>query len=247
MNKEKKRMNRPIEIELRELSRAFDGYMALERVTCSIPAGQIYGLLGPNGAGKTTLLKILAGLLTPTRGAARVCGLDVEEDRQKVLALVGSLIEVPVFYDHLSARVNLSIHLAYMGAEGDISAALAQVGLENMGEKPVGKLSLGMRQRLAMARAMVHRPRVLLLDEPLNGLDPIAIGEMRDLFRQLAAEGTTLVVSSHILSEVEQTAHRVGVLAGGRLVLEENMETLKTAHPQDLETFLVERMRGGVA
>ena len=237
-------MNTNAIIQLRELSRDFDGRPALTEVTCSVSAGQIYGLLGPNGAGKTTLLKILAGLLVPTSGAASICGLDVEGDRQRAQALVGSLIETPVFYDHLSAADNLSIHLAYMGVEGDIPGTLARAGLEGVGDKPAGRFSLGMRQRLALARAMVHRPRVLLLDEPLNGLDPIAIGECRGLFRDLAEEGAALIVSSHILSEVEQTAHRVGVLSGGRLVLEGDMEALKKAHPRDLEEFLVSYMKG---
>ena len=232
------------DIRLRELSRDFGGQRALSRVTCTIPAGGIYGLLGPNGAGKTTLLKILAGLLKPTSGQALVCGLDVGERQREVLGQIGTLIETPCFYDHLSAVDNLALHLAYMGREGDVPA-LARVGLENVGNKPVGLFSLGMRQRLAIARAMVHRPRVMLLDEPLNGLDPIAIGSLRELLCQLEEEGLTLVVSSHILSEVEHTARRVGVLSRGKLVLEADMDRLKAEHPQDLEDYLIGQMSGG--
>lgn len=232
-------------IKLRELSRNFGGQRALAQVTCTIPEGEIYGLLGPNGAGKTTLLKILAGLLKPTTGQALVCGLDVMEQRREVLGQVGTLIETPCFYDHLSAADNLEIHLAYMGREGDVSAALERVGLEETGNKPVGQFSLGMRQRLAIARAMVHRPRVMLLDEPLNGLDPIAIGSLRELLLSLQDEGVTLVVSSHILSEVEHTARRVGVLSRGKLVMEADMDRLKAEHPRDLEDYLIGQMGGG--
>lgn len=235
----------PLDIRLRELGRDFGGRPALCGLSCTIPGGQIYGLLGPNGAGKTTLLKILAGLLSPTSGQALVCGLDVARQRQAVLGQVGTLIETPRFYDHLTAADNLEIHLAYMGREGDVGAALARVGLENVGRKPVGQFSLGMRQRLAIARAMVHRPRVMLLDEPTNGLDPIAMGSLRQLLLQLEAEGVTLVVSSHILSQVEHTARRVGVLNRGRLVLQADMQQLKAEHPEDLKDYLIGQMGGG--
>lgn len=228
------------------LERAFGPAPVLRGVTLSLAQGEIYGLLGPNGAGKTTLLKLLAGLLRPDAGAARVCGLEVEENRSTVLAQLGILIETPVFYDHLSAAENLELHLAYMGREGDVPAALARVGLADAGRKPVGSFSLGMRQRLALARAIVHRPRVLLLDEPLNGLDPVVVGELRQLFQSLAGEGLAILMSSHILSEVLHTAHRVGVLSQGRLVLEERVSTLQAAHPWDLEDYLVGQMAGGV-
>ena len=228
------------------LERAFGPAPVLRGVTLSLAQGEIYGLLGPNGAGKTTLLKLLAGLLRPDAGAARVCGLEVEENRSAALAQLGILIETPMFYDHLSAAENLELHLAYMGKAGDVPAALARVGLADTGRKPVGSFSLGMRQRLALARAIVHRPRVLLLDEPLNGLDPVVVGELRQLFQSLSGEGLAILMSSHILSEVLNTAHRVGVLSQGRLVLEERVSTLQAAHPWDLEDYLVGQMAGGV-
>ena len=228
------------------LERAFGPAPVLRGVTLSLAQGEIYGLLGPNGAGKTTLLKLLAGLLRPDAGAARVCGLEVEENRSAALAQLGILIETPMFYDHLSAAENLELHLAYMGKAGDVPAALARVGLADTGRKPVGSFSLGMRQRLALARAIVHRPRVLLLDEPLNGLDPVVVGELRQLFQSLSGEGLAILMSSHILSEVLHTAHRVGVLSQGRLVLEERVSTLQAAHPWDLEDYLVGQMAGGV-
>lgn len=233
-------------LSARGLERAFGPAPVLRGVTLSLAQGEIYGLLGPNGAGKTTLLKLLAGLLRPDAGAAQVCGLEVEENRSAVLAQLGILIETPVFYDHLSAAENLELHLAYMGRVGDVPAALARVGLADTGRKPVGSFSLGMRQRLALARAIVHHPRVLLLDEPLNGLDPVVVGELRQLFQSLAGEGLAILMSSHILSEVLHTAHRVGVLSQGRLVLEERVSALQAAHPWDLEDYLVGQMAGGV-
>ena len=231
-------------LEAAHLTRVFDRREVLSDVSFQLPAGQVCGVLGPNGAGKTTLLKLLSGLLRPTAGHSSVCGFDSVGDRGRALGRLGLLIETPVFYDHLSAGENLALHLAYMGAEGDIPAALDQVGLAGARDQSVGQFSLGMRQRLAMARALVHRPRVLLLDEPLNGLDPVAIRELRELFRRLAGEGVALLVSSHILSEVEQTADRVLVLTEGRLTMDASMADLRAAHPADLEAYLIAHMKG---
>ena len=234
-------------LEAREVSRTYGGQTALDRVSLAVKPGEIYGLLGPNGAGKTTLMKVRSGLLRPDSGTALAAGLNVEEHREQVMGRLGLLIETPCFYDHLSAADNLAVHLAYMGVDGDIPGALELAGLSGAGGKPVGRFSLGMRQRLAIARAVIHRPAAVLLDEPVNGLDPVAVVEMRGLFRRLAAEGMALLISSHMLSEVEHTVHRVGVLYQGRLVLEEGMDALKAAHPGDLEDYLVTRMRGGRA
>lgn len=233
-------------LSARALARGYGGTAVLRNITLELTAGEVYGLLGPNGAGKTTLLKLLAGLLVPDSGTASVCGLDVVRDRSAALAEVGLLIETPEFYDHLSARDNLELHLACMGREGDISAALERVGLEAAGEKPVGRFSLGMRQRLALARAIVHRPRVLLLDEPLNGLDPVAASWLRRLLSELSGEGAAVLMSSHILGEVLHTAHRIGVLSRGRLVLEGRVSDLQAERPDDLEDYLVGQMAGGV-
>ncbi len=231
-------------VEAVDLTRVFGAREVLSGLSFSVPAGQVCGVLGVNGVGKTTLLKLLSGLLRPSAGWASVCGFDSVKDRREVLGVLGLLIETPVFYDHLSARENLELHLGYMGAEGDIPAALARMGLLDAKERPVGRFSLGMRQRLAVARALVHRPRVLLLDEPLGGLDPAAIREMRTLLRDLAREGMTLLVSSHLLGEVEQTADRVLVLSRGRLALDASMAELRSAHPEDLEDHLIACMKG---
>lgn len=167
-----------------------------------VEKGMIYGFLGANGAGKTTVFKLLSGLLIPTMGKVRVLGMDIVSRRPDILSQIGTLIETPIFYEHLSAEENLKIHLAYMGKEdGDIEDILSKVGLENTGIQPVSTFSLGMRQCLAIARAIVHKPKLLILDEPINGLDPMGIREMRDLFFNLAkADGMTLLISSHILT-----------------------------------------------
>lgn len=227
------------------LTRAFGGKEALSDLTLSLSAGEVCGVLGPNGAGKTTLLKLIAGLLRPTAGRASVCGFDSVRQQDDVLRHLGLLIETPVFYDHLCAQENLALHLAYMGTAGVVDDALTRVGLSDVGEQPVGQFSLGMRQRLALARATVHRPAVLLLDEPLNGLDPIAVRDMRKLFRSFAADGMSVMLSSHILGEVEQTADRVIVLSQGKLVAAAQMDALRAAHPHDLEDHLIKLMNGG--
>lgn len=239
-------MNKLLAVHTNCLTKVFSGEEVLKRCSISVNQGEIYGILGANGAGKTTLLKLIAGLLEPTEGSAEVMGMDSHIQKPQVLRQTGIFIETPYFYEHLSASENLSIHLEYMGTSGDIQDALKQVGLNSTGTKPVAQFSLGMRQRLGIARALIHRPQVLLLDEPINGLDPIAIREMRELFGQLKARGMTLLISSHILSEIEQTADRVGILAYGQLILEERMSVLKQQHPNDLENYLIGVMNGGV-
>lgn len=203
-------MDTKVAIQTKNLCREFDGKAVLNCLEIKVVQGEIYGILGVNGAGKTTLLKLIAGLLEPTEGGAYVLGENSWEKRDKVLQNIGTLIEAPYFYEHLSASQNLSIHLEYMGVSADIDKALGHVGLSNVGNKPVSKFSLGMRQRLGIARSIIHKPRVLLLDEPINGLDPVAIREMRELFISLKNEGMTILLSSHILSEVEQNCGACG-------------------------------------
>lgn len=164
------------------LTKTFSGSEVIKGCNMTIPKGSIYGLLGANGSGKTTIFKLLMGLLTPTLGSAEIFGMDSVLCRSEILKRTGSIIEVPVFYDHLSARENLEIHLSYMGTSGDIESTLELVGLKASNNQPVSKFSLGMRQRLGIARALIHEPELLILDEPINGLDPMGIREMRELF-----------------------------------------------------------------
>lgn len=228
------------------LSKTFSGREVIRDCTLSVERGTIYGFLGRNGAGKTTVLKLLLGLLRPTMGTARVLGLDSVKDHARILRRTGSLIETPVFYEHLPALENLRIHLAYMGLpEQGAEAALGQVGLPETGNQPVREFSLGMRQRLAIARTLVHSPEVLILDEPFNGLDPVGIREMRELFVRLARqEGKTLLLSSHLLPEMEQTADRIGILEAGTLVRETT--PAEAAGAGGLEELFIQATRGEI-
>lgn len=238
-------MNTKIAVETKNLCKEFDGKSVLNHLEIRVDQGEIYGILGTNGAGKTTLLKLIAGLMEPTEGGAYVLGENSWEQRNKVLSNIGSLIEVPYFYEHLSASQNLSLHLEYMGVSADIGKVLRDVGLSDTGNKPVSKFSLGMRQRLGIARSIIHRPKILLLDEPINGLDPVAIREMRELFILLKNKGMTILLSSHNLSEIEQTVERVLVIANGTLIEVANMEELKNTHQNNLENYLIGRLSGG--
>ena len=174
-------MNTNLAVRTKNLFKSFDGKEIIHDCTMSVEKGTIYGFLGKNGAGKTTVFKILLGLLKPTMGEAAVLGMDSVKNNLDILKRTGSLIETPIFYEHLSAVENLQIHLDYMGAaNADIEGTLELVGLPNMGTQAVSTFSLGMRQRLGIARALVHNPELLILDEPINGLDPVGIKEMRE-------------------------------------------------------------------
>lgn len=238
-------MRQQLAVKTERMCKEFDRQIILNNVEIKAAQGEIYGILGPNGAGKTTLLKLIAGLIEPTEGAAYIFDKNVWDNRNAVLGNLGILIEMPIFYEHLSAAQNLSIHLQYMGKSADIKSVLERVGLKGVGNKPVSKFSLGMRQRLGIARSFIHKPKVLLLDEPINGLDPVAIREMRELFHTLKNEGMTILLSSHILSEVEQTVEKVAVIAEGSLILEADMNELKATYQNDLEDFLITKMSGG--
>lgn len=233
-------------IAARHLTKSFGGKEVIHDCSLSVEQGSLYGVLGRNGAGKTTLFKLLLGLQHPTAGTASVMGLDSVQDCGAILRRTGSLIETPVFYEHLSAVENLRLHLTYMEKEADPLPVLEQVGLGDVGCQPVSEFSLGMRQRLGIARALVHQPEVLMLDEPINGLDPVGIRELRVLFLHLAKEkGITILFSSHILSEVEQLADYVGIMAGGKMIQEAGMEDLHRRHPTGMESYLLSVMQGG--
>ncbi|MEK5038352.1 ABC transporter ATP-binding protein [Sporosarcina sp. FSL K6-3457] len=234
-------------IEINDITKKFENYTVLN--SCSFKGeNEIYGLLGKNGAGKTTLFKILLGLLTPSKGYVKICGKNSKEERQQVLRLVGATIEQPKFYSHLSAFENLSIHLSYMSFDDNeykilIEEALSFVGLTNDIEKKVSKYSLGMKQRLAIARAIIHKPKVLILDEPMNGLDPIGIKDMRNLFKKLALEKSmTIFFSSHMLNEVMAVSDHILVLRDGKIVLEEEKEVIVSRYQEDVESFLIKCM-----
>jgi len=197
-----------------------DGYRAVDDVTFRVERGQVVGLLGPNGAGKTTALRVLMGLIRPTAGSVRVFG-ELIEPGAPVLSRIGSFIEGPGLLPHLSGRDNLRLYWAATGRpaeDADFETALAIAGLGSSVERKVKKYSHGMKQRLAIAQAMLGLPELLVLDEPTNGLDPPQIAEMREVLQSYAATGRTVVVSSHLLAEVEQTCTHVVVMHKGRLM-----------------------------
>ncbi|MGT2929941.1 ABC transporter ATP-binding protein [Streptococcus dentasini] len=233
-------------LETQNLNKTFSDQTILSNCNMHVEAGTIYGLLGANGAGKTTIFKAVTGLIKPTAGQISLFGQSADSQGTAVLADIGLLIETPIFYEHLSAKENLAIHLAYMDREGEsIEATLRRVGLADTGKQPVSKFSLGMRQRLAIARAFVHQPKLLILDEPINGLDPMGIREMRTLFQELVGEGKTLIISSHILSEIEHVADTIGVLAGGQIIKEVSMDQIRRENPNGLEDYFLTIMMGG--
>lgn len=239
-------MNVPA-VKIRGLTKAFGGREVIQNCSMTVEKGDIYGFLGKNGAGKTTVFKILLGLLQPTAGEATVLGLDSVKGNLDILKRTGSLIETPIFYEHLSATENLQIHLDYMDyPNADIVGTLELVGLPKVGSQPVSTFSLGMRQRLAIARALIHKPELLILDEPVNGLDPVGIKEMRELFCKLVKEREiTILLSSHILSEIEQTANRIGVIVNGTVVQEVMPQEIRKQYSGGLEEYFMTITKGG--
>jgi len=203
-------------------TKLFSGKPAVRNVSLRVPTGSIYAFLGPNGAGKSTTIRMLLGLLRPSCGGIAIFGLDLRRHRNEILAHTGSLVETPSVYEHLSARENLEIPRRILDApRSDIDRVLRIVGLEIASRKLVGTFSLGMKQRLGLAQALLGKRELLILDEPTNGLDPAGIQEMRSLIRQLPAQhGVTVFLSSHLLTEVEQVATHVGMLSQGELVFQ---------------------------
>ena len=239
-------MNEKI-LQMRNVAKVFDGGEMIHGMNLSVERGMIYGLLGVNGAGKTTTFKMITGLLRPDSGEIIFSGTSVSGQDKEFLREMGILIETPVFYEHLSARENLELHLQYMGCGVDkIEEVLNRAGLQNTGRQPVSKFSLGMRQRLAIARAISHEPKLLVLDEPVNGLDPVGIRQMRELFLSLARDACmALLIFGHILSEIEHVADRVGVLADGSIAKEVSMAQVRKDCPEGLEDYFFNIMNGG--
>ena len=216
-------------IETTELSRRFKRHLAVDAVSMTVPAQAVYGFLGRNGAGKTTTLKMLLGLIRPSGGTARICGVDVGADRLGAARKVGALLEAHGFYGNLSGRENLDLTRSLIGLpRTEIDRVLEVVEMSEHAGRRVSDYSLGMRQRLGLARAMLGAPPVLVLDEPTNGLDPDGIADMRRFLGELPARtGATVLLSSHLLGEIEQTATHVGIIHQGRLVLEGELARLK--------------------
>jgi ABC-2 type transport system ATP-binding protein len=220
-------------ITTRDLTKRFGNVEAVREVSLDVREGDRYGLLGPNGSGKSTLVRMLLGLVYATSGEISVLGHRIPNQASRVLPEIGALIEDPAAYPHLSGRGNLRL-LDAAGPRGErrtrrrrVDDALEQVGLAGIDRRPVRAYSLGMRQRLGLAAALVRRPRLLILDEPTNGLDPRGIRDIRDLLVGLNDEGVTVFLSSHLLPEVSALCTRIGVLDSGRLVLQDQLESLE--------------------
>lgn len=211
------------------LSKTIDGKQLVTDVNIHVKKGEIYGFLGPNGAGKTTVMKMLTNLWKPTSGTAWLFGKALEKTSYEVLKRMGNIIEFPTFYDHMSGKENLQLHCEYMGYynKGSVDEALGMLGLSDAADKPAGSYSLGMKQRLGIARAILCKPELVILDEPTNGLDPAGMKQIRNLFRMLCTEyGMTLMISSHILSEIESIADTVGVIHHGKMMKEISMKEI---------------------
>jgi ABC-2 type transport system ATP-binding protein len=217
------------------LTKRYGSLLVVDDVSLNVRAGDRYGFLGPNGSGKTTVVRMLLGLVYATSGTIEVLGRSVPRHVSAVLPQVGALVEAPASYGHLSGRANLALIDAaggpVPGGRRDrrqrVGDALDRVGLGGIDDRPVRRYSLGMRQRLGLAGALLRSPRLLILDEPTNGLDPRGIHDVRTLLTDLSEAGTTVFMSSHQLSEVEQLCTRVGVVDRGRLVLEDDLAALR--------------------
>ena len=218
-----------LSLETSELRHSFAQHDVLSGVSMQVPTGSIYGFLGPNGAGKTTTLRLILGLLKPQRGEIRIFGKRFADERIAILKNVGSMIESPSLYDHLSAAENLRLlQIIHRSPESRIREVLELVGLGHTGTKRAKQFSLGMRQRLAIAAALLHRPSLIILDEPTNGLDPHGIIEIRNLLIELNRQhGCTIVVSSHLLTEIEKVATHVGILGRGTLLFQGTVDELR--------------------
>lgn len=232
-------------IELKGITQNFAQDRVLSDLNWQIEANHIYGLLGRNGAGKSTLFKIILGFQRPVAGKIKVNGHQVRVGNQDILKNIAFSINEPRFYEHLTAVQNLSIHCQYMVVpKTAIVPWLIRMGLDPKNTVPVNRYSMGMRQRLSIARCMLGKPDLLILDEPLNGLDPKAIVDLRGMLQQIATEGTTVVFSSHILSEVKQVAEKIAVLVDGQIGYEALVPELEANYGPNLEKILIEKMEG---
>lgn len=246
-------------IETNHLTKSYADFTAVSGINIHIPKGTVYGFLGPNGAGKSTTMKMFLGLTRPTSGSFVIDGMKYPENRMQILKEIGSFIEAPAFYGNLSGEENLDIVRKILGLpKAAVDEALELVGLTQYKNRLARKYSLGMKQRLGLASALIGRPPILILDEPTNGLDPVGIHEIRTLIRSLPQKfDCTVLVSSHLLSEIELMADNIGILNHGNLLFEGTLDELKSTastqgYPTDNleDTFLAfvdadNRQRGG--
>ena len=216
-------------VQTENLSKRFGKEHAVAGLDLKIRKGEIYGFLGPNGAGKTTTIRMLLGLMKPTAGKIKIFQKDLTKERINILAKVGSLVENPSYYPHLTAYENLEALRKILGVpKSRIDEVLEIVRLKDVANKKVKGFSLGMKQRLGIAASLLHNPELLILDEPTNGLDPSGIIEIRNLIKRLPSEfGITIVISSHLLSEIDQMATTVGIILKGKMIFQDSIEAMR--------------------
>lgn len=225
-------------LKTNQLTKSIGGKDLVRNVNIHVRKGEIYGFLGPNGAGKTTVMKMVTNLWKPTEGTVELFGETLTPKSYEVLKRMGSIIEFPCFYEHMSGKDNLQLHCEYMGyyAPGSVENTLDLLGLTEAAHRPVKKYSLGMKQRLGIARAILCKPELLVLDEPTNGLDPAGMKSLRDLFKMLCTEyGITIILSSHILSEVESIADTIGIIHHGQMMKEISMKEISEINTAYIE------------
>lgn len=228
----------PYILETHHLTKTIDNKTLVNDVNIHVKKGEIYGFLGPNGAGKTTVMKMITNLWKPTEGSVELFGKKLTETSYEVLKRMGSIIEFPTFYNHLSGRENLKLHCEYMGYHHpeSVENALKILKLTDAADQAVKRYSLGMRQRLGIARAVLCRPELLVLDEPTNGLDPAGMKQIRELFSMLCTEyGITIIISSHLLSEIESIADTIGVINNGSIQKEISMKEISEMNTAYIE------------
>lgn len=221
-------------IEVKDLHRYYNGMKAVQGISFDVNDGEIFGFLGPNGAGKSTTIKVLTGQLRPTSGSAEVVGCDVVEDRQELKPQIGVVFEYQNLYERLSARDNLQFTARLYGAKKErVDEVLELVGLQDRSKERIQKYSNGMKQRLLIARALVHKPKVLFLDEPTRGLDPGVAREIRSIIADLAEGGVTVFLTTHYMEEADRLSDRVAILHQGEIVAIDTPEALKEIYGED--------------
>lgn len=226
-----------------KLTKKFGNFLAVDQVNLQVLEGGIYGFLGPNGAGKSTTIRMLLGLIKETEGEVKIFGKSIKNDRLEILKLVGSMVESPSYYGHLTAYENLEVTRKILGVDkSEISRVLEIVKLTGVRNKAVKKFSLGMKQRLGIAQALMGNPELLILDEPTNGLDPSGIIEIRELIRSLPKQhGITVLISSHILSEIELMATHVGIINHGKLLFQGTIDDLRDKQTAQIQLEILQR------
>ena len=236
-------MERQAVLSVKGLKKSMGRKEILHGIDMECFGGEVFGFLGPNGAGKTTTIKIAVGLLSLETGEVKICGHDIAKDFEEAMACVGGIVENPEMYKYMTGRDNLKQYARMRGITDPsvIDEAVAAVKLTNRIDEKVSKYSLGMRQRLGVAQALMHKPRLLILDEPTNGLDPQGIKELRDILKHLAHEnGACVVVSSHLMSEMELMCDRIGIIAKGSMIGTYSMNEIKNRSAGDLEEPILE-------